>query len=134
MTQHLADLAERGAVAQHLGGQSMAKLMGARGGRIDAGALERMPNDRSNATGTAKAADRALWRVEIRGDWCCAGRPCRRYAAIALPTSVGKGSSLRWPLLPRTLNCPAFQSMSSSSRKATSPERNPSRASRSKMA
>jgi hypothetical protein len=53
---------------------------------------------------------------------------------MAFPTSVGKGSRLRWPLLPRTLTCPRFQSMSSSSRDATSPERNPNRASKSKMA
>ena len=133
MTQQLADLAERGAVAQHLGGQSMAKLMCSCGRGVNAGALKRMPNDRSNATWAAKAADRgfgaqkyaatvATWSSvpQIRGD---------RFADVR-----GKGRSLRWPLLPRTLNCPAFQSISSSSRNATSPERNPSRASRSKMA
>jgi hypothetical protein len=41
---------------------------------------------------------------------------------------------LRWPPLLRTLTCPVFQSMSSSSRNATSPERNPNRASKSKIA
>ena len=60
MTQQLADLTERGALPQHLGGQSMAKLMCSLSGRVYAGALERMPNDRSNATGTAKAADRGF--------------------------------------------------------------------------
>jgi len=57
MTQHLADLTERGALPQHLGGQSMAKLMGAMSGRLYVGALEGMPNNRSNAASTAKAAE-----------------------------------------------------------------------------
>ncbi len=50
----------------------MAKLMGACGRGMDAGALERMPNDRPNATGPAESRGSGLWRVEIRGDWCCA--------------------------------------------------------------
>jgi hypothetical protein len=57
MPQQLADLAQGGAVTQHLGGQSMTELMGSRGGRIDTGTLERVPNDRSNGTRTEKAAE-----------------------------------------------------------------------------
>jgi hypothetical protein len=60
MTQQLADLTERGALTQHLGGQSMAKLMCSVSRRIYSGALEGMPNNRSNATGTLKAADRGF--------------------------------------------------------------------------
>ena len=62
------------------------------------------------------------------------GRPCRRYATIASPTSAGKGSWSRRPPLPRTLKDPSFQSISSSSRKTTSLERKPNRASSSKIA
>ena len=57
MTQQLADLAQRGAMTQHLGGQSMAKLMGSCGGRIDAGTQECVTNDRSDGTRTEKATD-----------------------------------------------------------------------------
>src|ERR1700751_1139324 len=39
-----------------------------------------------------------LWRVEIRAEWYFCGLPCRKYAAIALPTSADNGSSPRWPL------------------------------------
>ena len=42
----------------------MAKLMGAMSGRLYVGALEGMPNNRSNAAGTAKAADRSLGAEE----------------------------------------------------------------------
>jgi hypothetical protein len=44
-------------VAQHLGRQRVAKLMGARRWGMDTGALERMPNDRSNGTLAQKATD-----------------------------------------------------------------------------
>src|SRR5436309_8987129 len=60
MPQDLADFGERGPAAQHLGRQRVAKLMGARRRRLDAGALERMPNDRSNRTLAQKAADRSF--------------------------------------------------------------------------
>ncbi len=57
MPQYLADFSQRGAVAQHLGRQPVAKLMGARSRGVNAGTLERMPNDRSDGTLTQKAAD-----------------------------------------------------------------------------
>jgi hypothetical protein len=57
MSQDLADFGQRGAVAQHLGRQRMAKLMRARGRGLDPGALERMPDDRSNGTLAQKSAD-----------------------------------------------------------------------------
>ena len=41
MPQHLADFGQRGAVAQHLSRQAMAKLMRADSGCLDAGARER---------------------------------------------------------------------------------------------
>jgi len=44
-------------MAQHLGRQRVAKLMGAGRRGLDAGALERMPNDRSNCTRAQKSAD-----------------------------------------------------------------------------
>ena len=50
MPQDLADLSQRGPVAQHLGRQRMTKLMRTGRGGLDAGAVERMPNDRSNRT------------------------------------------------------------------------------------
>ena len=57
MSQDLSDFGQRGAVAQHLRRQRVAKLMGARRRGLDAGALEPMPNDRSNGTLAEKAAD-----------------------------------------------------------------------------
>ena len=57
MPQQLADLAQRGAVTQHLGGQSMTELMGSCGRRIDTRTQERVPNDRSNGTRTEKAPE-----------------------------------------------------------------------------
>ena len=57
MSQQLADLAQRGAVTQHLGGQSMPELMGSCGGRIDTRTQERVPNDCSNGTRTEKAPE-----------------------------------------------------------------------------
>ena len=60
MTQHVANLAERGAVAQHLGGQPMAKLVCSVSRRIDAGTLERMTHDGADTTGTSKAANGGL--------------------------------------------------------------------------
>ena len=60
MPQDLTDFGERGAVAQHLRRQRVTKLMGSCRRRLDAGALERMPNDRSNGTLAQKAADGSL--------------------------------------------------------------------------
>src|SRR5262249_32677617 len=60
MTQDLADLTERGALTQHLGGQCMAKLMCSVSGCVYSGALDGVPNNRSNAAGTLKAADRGF--------------------------------------------------------------------------
>ena len=57
MAQHFSDLAERCPLPQHLGRQSMAKLMGSVSGSLQAGALEAMSNDRSHATGALKAAE-----------------------------------------------------------------------------
>ena len=57
MPQDVADFGQRGAVAQHLRRQRVTKLMGARRRGLDAGALERMPNDRSNGTLAQKASD-----------------------------------------------------------------------------
>ena len=57
MPQYLADFGQRSAAAQHLGGQRVTKLMGARGWGLDAGALECMTNDRPNGTLAHKAAD-----------------------------------------------------------------------------
>ena len=57
MTQHLANLAERSSMAQHLGSQSVAELMGTRCGRVDASALKCMPNDGAEATWSTKAGD-----------------------------------------------------------------------------
>ncbi len=60
MTQHLADLAERGSMAQHLGGQAMAELMGTQRGRVDASALNRMPDEGADARLSTKACDGGL--------------------------------------------------------------------------
>ncbi len=45
MTQNITDFSQRGALAQHLGGQSMPKLMCSVRRRLDASALERMTDD-----------------------------------------------------------------------------------------
>ena len=58
MTQQFADLTERGTLTQHLGCQSMTKLMRSVGGRIYFGALEGMPNNRSHTAGALKAPER----------------------------------------------------------------------------
>lgn len=50
MAQYLADLSKRGALAEHVGGQPVAELMGSRRRRIDSSALECATNDRSNGT------------------------------------------------------------------------------------
>jgi hypothetical protein len=55
MTEQLPDLAQGSAFAQHLGGQAMAKLVRAFGGRIDPSALQCMPNDRADTSNTDKA-------------------------------------------------------------------------------
>ena len=128
----LADLTEGGALTQQLCGQSMAKLARSVSGSVKAGAQETMPNDRSNDP-TPLEPGKPRMGAKTRLLVLC-GRPCRRYVAIALPTSAGNRTSLRRPLLPCTLNFTAFQSMSSSLRNVTSPERKPSRASRSKTA
>jgi hypothetical protein len=54
--QQLADLAERGPRAQHLGGQTMTKLMCSISGGFNTGAREATPNNQSNGT-AAKAPD-----------------------------------------------------------------------------
>ena len=48
MTQQLTDLGQGSAVAQHRGGQPVAKRMCSFRGCIDAGAFDRMLDDRSN--------------------------------------------------------------------------------------
>jgi len=50
VTQQLADFTERGAMPQQPRSQSMSKLVCSEGRSVDTGALEAMPNDRSNAT------------------------------------------------------------------------------------
>jgi hypothetical protein len=49
MTQHLADLAERSPMAQHLGGETVAELMGTHRGCVYASALKRMPDEGDDA-------------------------------------------------------------------------------------
>lgn len=77
MPQQLTDLAQRGAVTQHLGGQSMTELMGSCGGRINTRTQERVPNDRSNSTRPRKPWRGALARKNTRR-LLLGGRPCRR--------------------------------------------------------
>jgi hypothetical protein len=60
MPQDLADFGQRGAVAQHLRRQRVTKLMGTCRRGLDAGALERMPNERSNGRLAQKATDRSF--------------------------------------------------------------------------
>ena len=52
MAQHVADLAERGTLAHHLGGQTVTKLVSTARRRVDSGAFERMANHRADGTGT----------------------------------------------------------------------------------
>jgi hypothetical protein len=47
-------------MAQHVGSQSVAKLMCSRSWGVDASALERVPNNGTDATCSAKAGDRRL--------------------------------------------------------------------------
>jgi hypothetical protein len=58
----------------------------------------------------------------------------RRQLAILQQTSTGRGSRSRRSPLPLTRSSPLRQSMSASSRAATSPARSPRRASTTKMA
>lgn len=60
MPWNLADLRQRNSAAQPLGRQGVAKLTGALRWRLDAGALERMPNDRPNGTLVQEATDESL--------------------------------------------------------------------------
>jgi hypothetical protein len=64
MTQQLTDLTERGALTQHLGRQSMTKLMGSVGGRGYFGALERVSDNGSHTTGALKTAKRRFGTQE----------------------------------------------------------------------
>jgi hypothetical protein len=57
MTQHVTDLGERGAVAQHLGRQRVSKLMCTLGGRIDPSSLERTSDDTADGARAQKPAD-----------------------------------------------------------------------------
>jgi hypothetical protein len=57
VTQHRTDLGERRALAQHLSGQSVTKLMRSASWGIDPCTLEAMANNRSNATCTSEAAN-----------------------------------------------------------------------------
>jgi hypothetical protein len=59
MTQQRTDLGERGAMTQHLSGQSVAKLMCPVSRRINPSTLKAMTNDRTTATGALKAANRS---------------------------------------------------------------------------
>jgi hypothetical protein len=64
MAQYLADLTERGSLTQHLGRQSMAKLMCSVGGRVYFGTLEGMPDNGSHTAGALKAAERGFGTQE----------------------------------------------------------------------
>ena len=125
MAQQLANFAQRGTLAQHLGGQAVTKLMGSFGGGINAGALERMPNDGSNATRSPKAADRGFARAKTRAGWCWAvGHGADTRQSLCRPLRVRAGRCAdRSCHAHSTDRC--LQSMSSSSRNATSPARNP---------
>ena len=70
MPQQLSNLAQRSALAQHLGGQSMAKLVCPFGRGVDAGTFERMPNQGANATRPAKGADRGFSAQEYAAAGC----------------------------------------------------------------
>jgi hypothetical protein len=59
MTEQLADLAERGAMAQHLARQSMAELMGAKGGCSGTGTQECVTNDCAHSAWPEKSANRS---------------------------------------------------------------------------
>jgi len=58
MTQHRPDFRQGIAVAQHLGGECVAKLMRAPGGRIDAGTFDGLENDPPDRTGALQITDR----------------------------------------------------------------------------
>ena len=60
------------------------------------------------ALGPAKPRIGACARKNTRRQ-ALRGRPCRRYAAIAAPTSAGTGSAARAPRFPRTVTCPPSQ-------------------------
>ena len=57
MPQYLADFRQRGAAVQHLTRQRVSKLMGTPRRGLDASALKRMPNNRSNGNLTHKPAN-----------------------------------------------------------------------------
>ena len=60
MTQHLTDLRQRRALAQHVSGQGMPKLMRAAMRRINLGTRKRVVHDRADAVGSIQqGADRS---------------------------------------------------------------------------
>ncbi len=98
MPQHLADLGQRGAAGATSGspvrGETDALPSWGPGCRRAGAHAERSiqwhtgPESRGRGFGCARNTRRLVLR----------GRPCRRYAAIASPTSAGRGSAVRWPL------------------------------------
>ena len=91
MPQDLADFGQRGSAAQHLRRQAVAELMRALGRRIDARSLEGVSDDAVDRTRARQNRGSGHAPARTHGGRHCAGRPCRRYAAIAAPTSTGNG-------------------------------------------
>src|SRR5665213_960858 len=60
VAQHCTNLGQRRALAQHIAGQPMAKLMRAKGGRVDPCSLEAMSNHGSHAACAVEPSNRRL--------------------------------------------------------------------------
>ena len=90
MPQYLADFGQRGPVPQHLRRQRVAKLMGTRRRRLNAGALERMPNDRAHASLALKAAD-GRFAAQKHATTGAAGAPVTQVRGDRCARIRGKG-------------------------------------------
>ena len=129
VAQHLADIHKRRALREHLARQRVS---------------EPVRPDVLNPSAFARSLDNIA--NQIRADRTCRARNVKntrrnprrpravRYSASATPTSSSNGRRSCRRLFPCTTSSPARQSTSESSSRATSTDRNPNRASSSKIA
>jgi hypothetical protein len=94
MAEHLADLRQGCTLAEHLGRERVAQPMGGHTGRWPVRSQARAT---MRPTEHARMARTGASTVKNTARQCARGRPSRRYAATASPTSAGSG---RRPLPP----------------------------------
>jgi hypothetical protein len=124
MAEDLADLGERAAGPEHLGGGGVPEPVSV--DEPEASAKRSIGDDPAHPV-RREGPVGALARMNTPRPMALAGRPGWRYATIASPTSAGSGSRSARSPLPVTMSSPARQSMASSVSPATLPARSPSR-------